>query len=236
MPRIGVRKLYFMLQDFMDIKGIKMGRDGLFKLLGDHQMLVKQKRKYVKTTQSKHHFYKYGNRIKGMEITRPESVWVSDITYIRTQNGFCYLSLITDAYSRKIMGYWFSDNLRVENCLNALKMAIKNRKYPNEPLIHHSDRGFQYCNPRYTQLAEENGIELSMTQSYDPYENAIAERVNGILKQEFGLDHTFGGIKMAERTIQNAIRVYNHRRPHWKLQFKTPGSVHQEKKRKGIKP
>jgi transposase InsO family protein len=145
-------------------------------------MLIKKKKNYMRTTNSYHKFYKHPNLIKDIHINRAEQVWVSDITYIRTNQGWLYLSLITDAYSKQIVGHQLSDNMRTVNCINALKMAIKNRKYPERPLIHHSDRGFQYCNPDYTETLTKNHIDISMTTKHDPYENAVAERVNGTLK------------------------------------------------------
>jgi putative transposase len=163
---------------------IKIGRDVLFNFLRAEHLLIKPKRSYVKTTHSKHWMKKHPNLITDLEIYRPEQVWVSDITYIKTELGHHYLSLITDAYSKKIMGFDLLDNLSTEGPLNALKMAIKNRKY-NTPVIHHSDRGLQYCSQEYVKLLKERGIQISMTQNGDPYENAIAERINGILKYSF---------------------------------------------------
>ena len=148
-------------------------------------MLVPKKKKWTRTTQSNHLFNKHSNKIKGVQLKRPEQIWQSDITYIKTKEGNLYLSLITDAYSKKIMGYQLSDNLKTESVKKAL--AIKNRRYPKRKLIHHSDRGLQYCNPLYTQELEKRKIKISITTKYDPYENSIAERVNGILKQEFSI-------------------------------------------------
>lgn len=189
-------------------------------------MLVKTRKSYVKTTQSKHMFYTYTNKIKDIEINRSEQVFVSDITYIRTKVGFMYLFLITDAYSKQIMGWELSDNLKTISAIKALKMALKNRKYPDRKLIHHSDRGFQYCNPAYIQLLKSNDVDISMTTKYDPYENAIAERVNGILKVEYEIGDGFLGQKDAMREIKYAIWLYNTDRPHMSCNGLVPAQAH----------
>lgn len=183
MPRIGTRKLYYLIKPELTDLNIKLGRDVLFNFLRAEQLLIKPKRNYVKTTNSKHWMKKYPNLIKNIEVTKPEQLWVSDITYIKTDYGHEYLSLITDAYSKKIMGYELLDNLSTEGPLRALESALKNRKYTHE-LIHHSDRGLQYCSSDYIEKLIANKIKISMTENGDPYENAIAERVNGILKYE----------------------------------------------------
>ncbi|MGA2405635.1 MAG: IS3 family transposase [Bacteroidales bacterium] len=179
MTRIGTRKLYYLIKPSLEREGIKCGRDKLFALLKYEGMLVKKKRNYMRTTNSYHRFYKYPNLIKDIEINRAEQVWANYITYIRTSEGFIYLSLITDVYPKQIVGYQLSDNLKTINCIYALKTAIKNRKYPERSLIHHSDRGFQYCSPDYIETLESNHIDISMTTKHDPYENAVAERING---------------------------------------------------------
>ena len=207
-----------------------MGRDKLNTLLREEQMLVKKKKNYTRTTDSYHRFRKWPNLIKEMKLTMPEQAWVSDITYISTRKGFAYLFLITDAYSKQIMGYYLADSLKVENALIALKMAIENRRYPERKMIHHSDRGFQYCHTTYTELLEENGITPSMTTKYDPYENAIAERVNGILKGEFDIDGIFSSIAMARREIKTVIQIYNYERPHRSCQKMTPWEAHRHGK------
>ena len=147
-----------------------------------NNLLVPKLKRFHITTDSKHRFFKYKNLVKDKVPTRPEQLWVSDITYIKTQNGHSYLALVTDAYSKKIMGYKIDDHMKTSLCIDALQMALKQRNYPGQKLIHHSDRGLQYCNPTYTNFAEKNGINISMTQQYDPYENAVAERINRILK------------------------------------------------------
>jgi len=189
-------------------------------------MLVKKKRNYMITTNSYHRFRKHPNLIKAIEINRAEQVWASDITYIRTRQGFLYLSLITDVYSKQVVGYELSDNLRTINCISALKMAIKNRKYPERSLIHHSDRGFQYCSPYYTETLESNHIDISMTTKHDPYENAVAERINGTLKNEFDLEDRLPDQKHAEREVNKTIWVYNNLRPHDSCNKLTPIQAH----------
>lgn len=229
--RIGTRKLYLMLKSEFVNRGLKIGRDLLFKYLRSAGMLIKRKRSYIKTTNSKHWLKKHKNLIKGLEIKRPEQVWVSDITYIKTDQGYQYLSLITDAYSKKIMGYELLNNLSTQGPLNALNMALRNRKY-KEDLIHHSDRGLQYCSQEYINLLKENGIKVSMTESYDPYENAIAERVNGILKQEFLLEESFKNHLIAVQAIKDSIEIYNKERPHMSCKMMTPEQAHGQRKMK----
>jgi len=171
-------------------------------------------------------YRKYKNLIQDKVPTRPEQLWVSDITYIKTQNGYNYLALVTDAYSKQIMGYKLDNHMRTDLCLDALKMALKNRKYPNLKLIHHSDRGFQYCNPKYTQFAEKSGITMSMTEQYDPYENAVAERINRTLKYEYGLKQTIKNTALAQKMVQQAVYIYNNLRTHISLDLKKPFEVH----------
>jgi len=179
----------------------------------------------MKTTNSKHWMKKYPNLIKEIELTRPEQLWVSDITYIKTDNGHEYLSLITDAYSKKIMGYELLDNLSNTGPLRALEVALKNRKYTQD-LIHHSDRGLQYCSADYIEKLKENNIAISMTENGDPYENAIAERINGILKYEFLIIEGFKNHSQALQVIQQAIAIYNESRPHLSCQMLTPNKTH----------
>ena len=184
MPRIGTRKLYYLLKQDLDVLNIKIGRDGLFDYLRAENLLIKPKRNYTRTTNSKHWLRKYPNLLKDLKPIRPEQVFVSDITYIKSRERTHYLSLVTDAFSRKIMGYKLSEDMSSENVVQALKMATKNR-IAIEPLIHHSDRGLQYCSSIYQDELAVNQIAPSMTDGYDCYQNALAERVNGILKQEF---------------------------------------------------
>nr|WP_299034744.1 IS3 family transposase [uncultured Tenacibaculum sp.] len=187
LPREGVRKLKISLHKEFTNANLKIGRDTLFNILRKHNMLTLKKKPSFKTTNSLHRFYKYKNSIKDLKIDRPNQVWVSDITYIRTIKGFCYLALITDLYSRKIVGYDISNSLELNGCVRALNKAIYQAKNSNG-LIHHSDRGIQYCSNKYTQILKRNNIKTSMTEENHCYENAVAERVNGILKDKFYLD------------------------------------------------
>ncbi len=229
MPRLGTRKLYYLLKEELAARNIKIGRDVLFNFLRAEQLLIKPKRSYTKTTNSKHWMKKYPNLIIDMEINRPEQVWVSDITYIKTASGNSYLSLVTDAYSKKIMGYQLLNNLSTVGPLAALNMALKNRRYQGD-LIHHSDRGLQYCCAEYVQQLKDNCIDISMTQNGDPYENAIAERVNGILKYEFLWIDGFKDHLQALEVIKQSIGIYNKDRPHLSCQLMTPEQTHYQQK------
>jgi len=223
-PRVGGCKLHVALQPSFKAAGLKIGRDSLFDILREHEMLIRRKKATCRTTYSHHRFYKYKNLVKDMEVTRPNQVWVSDITYVRTISGFCYLALITDMYSRKIVGYDLSDSLELAGCLRALKKALKAAR-PANGLVHHSDRGFQYCSNQYVDELKKNGIEISMTEENHCYENAIAERVNGILKDEFYLDQCFYNTGHACNAAKNAIEIYNSKRLHLSLGYKTPNMV-----------
>lgn len=225
MPRLGTRKLYHLLKGELGI-----GRDKLFQLLRVEGLLICKRRRYTVTTNSKHWMRKYPNLVKGMELVRPEQVWVADITYIDTnEDGHGYLHLITDAYSKQIMGYELCGNMEAASTLKALQMAIANRKYNDQELIHHSDRGLQYCSKLYTDYLKDNYITISMTENGDPYENAIAERVNGILKDEFGLSEQLNNINEAMHQTAQSISVYNNSRPHLSCHMLTPVLMHQQK-------
>jgi putative transposase len=225
LPREGVRKLIKSLDEEFTKANLKVGRDSLFNVLRKHQMLTLRKKHSSRTTNSHHRFNKYNNIIKNMKITKPDQVWVSDITYIRTIKGFCYLALITDMHSRKIVGYDLSDSLELNGCVRALNKAIYQAKNIKQ-LIHHSDRGIQYCSNQYTQILKRKKIDISMTQENHCYENAMAERVNGILKDEFYLDQTFTDVTHAKRAAKNAINLYNEIRLHLSLDYKTPNMVY----------
>ena len=225
MPRLGGRKLHFMLQHNLEEHALKIGRDRLFRWLRIHDLLVKPKRSYIHTTQSSHRFHVYNNLLDGFILNRPKQLWVSDITYLRTLDGFCYLALITDAFSRKIVGYDVSNTLELNGCMRALKMALQTVSDPSD-LIHHSDRGFQYCSNPYTALLRSKGVQISMAAKGNCYENALAERVNGILKDEFNLDTTFRNIEQAKNTVHQSIYIYNQHRPHWSINLKTPNERH----------
>lgn len=225
LPREGVRKLLKSLEIEFKKANIKVGRDLLFNTLRKHNMLTLRKKYSARTTNSMHRFYKYNNIIKDLEITKSNQVWVSDITYIRTVNGFCYLALITDMYSRKIVGYDLSNSLELTGCVRALQKALK-QAGKRSPQIHHSDRGIQYCSNIYTGVLHKKKIKISMTEENHCYENAVAERVNGILKDEFYLDQTFDSITQAKQATKNAINLYNQVRLHLSLDFKTPNMVY----------
>lgn len=228
MPRIGVKKLWkVVLPGPLKEHGIVIGRDALFDLMECHGMLLKRKKRRVVTTNSYHRFRKYGNLIQGLVLTGPEQVWVSDITYLKTKTGFTYLSLITDAYSRKIVGFYLSTNLEVTGCLEALKMALSNWKRSSPRLIHHSDRGIQYCSTEYVKMLNSNDVLISMTQNGDPYENAIAERVNGILKSEFGLSKVHKTFEEASQSVFDSVQIYNELRPHMSCDYLTPEKAHE---------
>ena len=225
LPRLGTRKLHYMLQNKLSSHQIQLGRDYLFDLLAEHKLLVRQRKRRITTTDSRHWMKKYTNLIKELVIIRPEQVWVSDITYVRLVNQWGYLSLITDAYSRKIMGFSFRQDLSAEGCLDALKMALDNRIY-DQHLIHHSDRGSQYCSHKYVDLLLENNIAISMTENGDPYENALAERINGIIKSEFNLYSSVLGFENTKALIAKSIKNYNELRPHASCDYLTPEQAH----------
>lgn len=228
-PRVGTRKLHYLLKSSMAEHHIKMGRDGLFNLLRKARLLVLPSRSYHKTTHSHHRFYKHPNLLKpGLnQVTpsRPEEVWVADITYLPTQTQNTYLSLVTDAYSRKIVGYHVDEHMQTSAVGKALKMAVSARR-SSLPLIHHSDRGIQYCSAEYQDIHQRHHITCSMTDGYDCYQNALAERVNGILKNEFLLTKP-KDLEQARKLVKQSIKIYNQIRPHLSLKYKTPDAVHQ---------
>ncbi|MFN4365776.1 IS3 family transposase [Chryseobacterium hispalense] len=226
MPRIGARKLYYLLNE--ELKTLTIGRDKFIDILRANHLLIIPKRSYHITTNSHHRFKKHKNEILDLQINKPEQVWVSDITYIGKREKPCYLSLITDAYSKKIVGYNVSDNLNTESCLMALQLAIKQRKNKDTILIHHSDTGLQYCANEYQKLLSRNRIKPSMTQNSDPYENAVAERVNGILKQEFSIDQYNQELPIMKQIIKEIIEIYNEERPHFSNHMLTPNQMHQQ--------
>jgi transposase InsO family protein len=199
--------------------------------MAEYDLLIKPGRRYIQTTNSKHWLRKYPNIIRDRQVNGPEQVWVSDITYIKTQEGNMYLSLVTDAFSRKIMGYNIDSNMEASGVGKALIMAKSQRLYPQEDLIHHSDRGLQYCSSEYVQIAAEGKIMMSMTENGDPYENALAERMNRTLKDEFGLGGLLPSKQHTLRLVDEAIYLYNNQRPHLSLQMKTPQQVHKQKSR-----
>jgi len=222
----GGKKLYYLLKGEIKSLGIKMGRDKFLNLLRNNGLLVSRKKYKQPKTDSNHPFRKHRNLIKDLEIRRPDQVWVSDITYIRVGQDWNYLTLITDLFSRRIMGYSFSTGMGVSQTTDkAIKMAMKNKTNDGQTILH-SDRGIQYCNPGFVKENKKNKIIPSMTENSDPYENAVAERLNGILKYEFHLRYRFKSNQVASKEIQKAIKVYNSYRPHWSLELKTPNYVY----------
>lgn len=227
MPFIGTRKLLHLLEPKLEEHIIKIGRDQLFNLLRFHGLLIRRRKKIARTTNSNHPYKRYPDLIKNLEVTRSNQVWVSDITYIRTVSGFSYLSLLTDLYSRKIVGYCLYPSLEAVGCLNALKMAIAlNPLQTRQSLIHHSDRGVQYCSFEYTKLLLEHDIQISMTQNGNPYDNALAERVNGILKNEFYPKRVYINHQDAVNNISKIVKIYNLQRPHSSIDYLTPQEAH----------
>lgn len=228
--RMGCRKLYEMLEPIMLSHQIKMGRDALFDLLREHGLLVRKTRRKHHTTNSSHWLRKYPNKIRDFVPTGRNQLWVSDITYWRWQNRFYYISLVTDAYSHKIVGYQVAQTLEAIESIIALKMAVKGcDKKELATLIHHSDRGVQYCSQGYVKLLTNNAIEISMTENGDPLENAIAERINGIIKNEYLFEKETQTIAKARMELQKAVVLYNDERPHLSLGMLTPKQVHEQK-------
>ncbi len=229
LPRIGTRKVYYLIKEDLRKQGLKFGRDKLFDLMRIYGLQIKPRKRYIQTTMSKHWLRKWPNRIKGKTTDYQDEIWVSDITYIKTEQGNCYLNMITDAYSRKIMGYAVEDNMETESMIKALKMAVTQRKNPDIPTIHHSDRGLQYCSKEYALMTAKNNIQLSMTENGDPYENALAERMNRTIKEEFGMDRKMKSKGQVQQLVEESIFLYNSKRPHLALQMKTPDQVYNNK-------
>ena len=228
MPRIGTQKLHHMLKSKFTEHSIKLGRDKFYDVLERHGYLLRYRKRKPYTTDSHHRFKKYPNLIRDLLLNGSGQLWVSDITYIRSGSGFNYLSLITDAYSRKIVGYCLWPSLESQGAIKALEMALAGNKRSKDT-IHHSDRGVQYCCSDYVRCIEKACIQLSMTEKGDPYENAIAERVNGILKTEFGLSGHFTTNSQALEAVDNAVDIYNNRRPHASCDYLTPVIAHDQK-------
>ena len=230
--RIGGRKLHYLLADDFKEAGIKVGRNKFFRILREEHLLVKRKKNRAITTRTYKRFRAYSNLIQELEISKQEQVWVSDITYVNCEKGPLYLSIVTDAYSKKIMGYNLSEDMKTQSTMKALEMALRKREYVKRKLIHHSDRGFQYTSKEYTKALKKEEIGISMTTKYDPYENAIAERVNGILKDEFEISDRRIPREQIERIVKNAIEIYNEERPHMSCELLTPNQAHRRGKYK----
>jgi putative transposase len=224
---MGGRKLYEKLYPFLIDHQIKMGRDALFDLLATNGLLVKKRRRRHITTWSNHWLRRWPNLIREMKVTYVNQLWVSDITYWKVAGKHLYISLITDAYSHKIVGYHLAETLESIETMQALKMAIK--ELPQsliKPLIHHSDRGVQYCCDDYVKLLQDKNIQISMTENGDPLENAVAERMNGILKEEYLNHYTLENRNQAAKQLDHAVKLYNEHRPHFSISLLTPDMVH----------
>lgn len=224
-PRIGTRKLYYLVKPKLNSMGIKYGRDKLFNLLKTNNLLIRKRKRKIITTQSNHPFKRYKNLIEFFEPIQADQLWVSDITYFKTKEENCYLFLLTDAYSRKICGYKLSNNLESSNAIACLKMAIKQAKN-TDSLIHHSDRGIQYCSNKYVKLLQDYNVKISMTQDGNPLDNSVAERVNGILKQEYLNIKNHQNLKELENEVERTILKYNNLRPHLSCDLMTPINAH----------
>lgn len=227
MPRIGTRKLHYLLRKNQPVDQPGIGRDWLFGFLRKEGLLVKRKRKYVKTTDSSQWMRQHSNLVKYKRPSQPEQLWVADITYLLTNEGYRYLHLLTDAYSKKIVGYELSQDMLASSTVKALKAALQQRQYGHR-VIHHSDRGLQYCSAIYTGVLQQADIKISMTQDGSPYDNAVAERINGILKQEYGMDDIIEDEHTLRLLVKQAIHSYNTQRPHFSCWLLTPEQMHQQ--------
>lgn len=228
-PRMGTRKLHGKLLPFLDAHQIKLGRDGLFDLLSANYLLVRRRTRTVRTTNSFHWLRRYPNLIKGLETTAPNQLWVSDITYWKIGEGKnAYISFVTDAYSHKIVGYHVANTLEAVESVQALQMALSSLSEESHlQLVHHSDRGIQYCSHEYVKLLKKNNIQISMTESGDPLDNALAERINGIIKGEYLDAYEVSNIEQAKALLENVVELYNTDRPHMSISNLTPEKVHQ---------
>jgi len=223
-PRLGGLKLHRLIQPDLCAMGMKLGRDRFFDVLRQEDLLVERKRSRTRTTDSFHRFRVWPNLLPGLEVERPDQAWVADITYLRLRGGFAYLFLLTDVWSRKIVGWALGETLETRWGLDALAMALAGAHAPEDGArrIHHSDRGAQYCGADYVNGLRREGIEISMAEAGNPYENAIAERVNGILKDEFLLDRTMEDLETARRAARQAVHAYNNLRPHRSIGLAIP--------------
>jgi putative transposase len=230
-PSMGGRKVYLKLQTFMQAQGIKLGRDGLFRLLSDHNLLIRKRKRRIQTTQSLHRFKKYPNQIKEFVRTGPNQLWVSDITYWPLEEEHSYISLITDAYSHKIVGYQLGKSLEAKESITALRMALCGLSglERHADLLHHSDRGIQYCSNEYIKLLESYKLGISMTTNGDPLENAIAERANGIIKEEYLNHYQVKTFEEAKLLVAKVVKLYNEDRPHMSIGNYTPDKIHESK-------
>lgn len=229
-PKMGGRKLYYLIKGDIEKFGINIGRDKFFKILSMNSLLIKTHRKSIRTTYSFHWLKKYTNLIKSKKAKRKNEIWVSDLTYWNIGGRFLYINFITDVYSKKIVGYSVSETMQVDDIISSLEMALKERTDFSKSLIHHSDRGVQYCSKLYTNLLKESNIEISMTENGDPLENALGERVNGIIKLEYLQNKKIDNIIKARKELANAVRLYNNHRPHLGCNYHTPNEIYEGKK------
>jgi transposase InsO family protein len=224
--KAGTRKLMVYLKDDFEKERIDIGRNTLHSVLRANNMLVRKTKRCYVTTDSKHGYYKSPNILKETKLTHSEQAVVNDITYLKTDEGDAYLALSTDPYSKKIMGFCVEDNMKVDLVKTVLEMAKKNMIFGHDSVIHHSDRGIQYCCDKYSQIAEGLNFKLSTTQQYDPYENAVAERINETLKYEFGLNKQAPNLRVLKKLVKQSVHIYNTKRIHWSLDLRTPEEVH----------
>ena len=229
-PKMGGRKLYYLLKPEIEKAGINIGRDKFFKILTANNLLIKNHRKQIRTTYSFHWLRKYKNLIKDKTAERKDEIWVSDITYWNIGKRFLYLHFITDVYSKKIIGYSVSETMKVNDIIPSLEMALSSRKDINNSLIHHSDRGIQYCSKVYTDLLKSANIEISMTENGDPLENPLAERINGIIKLEYLKNVKVKNIIKARKELSKTVELYNNNRPHLSCNYHTPNEIYEDKK------
>ena len=226
-PRLGTRKLFDMLQPFLKEHQIKIGRDAFFNVLYINHLLVRKRKRKISTTNSYHRFRKYPNLIRAFIPTAINQLWVSDITYWKIGEKHVYISFITDTYSHKIVGYYVAKTLETDKSIQALKMALDSLKTKPTHLIHHSDRGIQYCSNSYVKLLQDYNVKISMTENGDPLENAIAERINGIIKEEYLHNYQVNSLKEAKELLEAVVDLYNNERPHMSISNLTPNEVHQ---------
>jgi putative transposase len=233
MPRLGTRKLYYLLSDEFEQSGLKVGRDKLFSILRDSNLLINKKKRYVRTTDSRAWQRQHENLVEGYVPEKPEELLVSDITHFETEQGNAYGHFVTDGYSKKIMGFEAAYDMTKERTVAAFEMAMANRIYEHQG-IHHSDRGSQYCSFLYTATVRDNNYEISMTQDGSPYDNAVAERINGILKDEFGMADKFKDLDELKEKLKRAVEIYNNKRPHMSCHLLTPNQMHNQQKLKVV--
>jgi len=228
-PKIGGRKLYYIINPLMESEGINLGRDKFFDVLSKYNLLIKRRIRSIRTTYSNHWLRKYSNLVKDKKVDFPNEVWVSDITYWHIGDRFLYITFIMDVYSKKVLGYSVSDGMKTQDILPALEMALLNKKGPSMSLIHHSDRGCQYCSSEYVEILKREKIKISMTESGDPLDNPFAERINGIIKTEYLSNLNVKNKKEGFEAVKKAVYLYNESRPHLSCDLHTPNEIYEGK-------